>query len=84
MVTHTPFQRFDLPKKLAGERRFAPETLVTGFAPQAQMHVSHPRLKGTPEDGQLLSIQFEQHADLGSWLYGSSLRCCRRSDRRWD
>jgi hypothetical protein len=48
MVTSTPFQSFHLSKKLRGECRFAPETLVAGFAPQAQLHVAHPRLKGTP------------------------------------
>jgi len=47
-VTGIPFQSFHLPKKLSGEGRFALETLIAGFAPQAQLHVARSRFKGTP------------------------------------
>ena len=65
-VTRTPLQGFYLPKKLGGECRFAPETLIAGFAAQAQLHVTHSRLKGTLQDTQLLFVQFKQHRDAPS------------------
>jgi hypothetical protein len=70
-VTGTPFQSFHLPKKLRRECRFAPETLVAGFAPQAPLHVAGSRFEGTPQDAQLLFIQFEQHHDTPSIPRGS-------------
>jgi len=70
-VTRTPLQRFDLPQKLAGECRLTAEALIAGFAPQAQVHIAHTRLRGTPEHPQLLSIQVEQHPNLPSRSCGS-------------
>jgi hypothetical protein len=62
-VTSTPFQGLYLSKKLCGERRFAPETFVAGFASQAQLHVTNSCLKRTPNYGQLLFFDFKQHSD---------------------
>jgi hypothetical protein len=58
-VTNLPFERFDLPQKLGRDCRFAPEALVSRIAPQAQVHVTCSCLKGSPEDTQLLFVEFE-------------------------
>jgi hypothetical protein len=73
-VTSPPLQGFHLPKKLGGECRFAPETLIAGFAAQAQLHVTHSRLKGTLQDTQLLFVQFKQHRDAPSEPRQSSVQ----------
>ncbi len=62
-MTRPPLQSFYLPQKLGGERRFAPETFIAGFAPQALVHVAYFRFKGAPQDTELLSMQFEHHHD---------------------
>lgn len=50
MVASLPFQGFDLPQKLGGEGRFAPEALVTRVTSQARVHVAHSRFEGAPEN----------------------------------
>jgi len=57
VVTRTLLLCFDLPQKLAGRRRFAPESLIAGFAAQALVHVAQTHLKGTPEDGHQSRLQ---------------------------
>jgi hypothetical protein len=80
-VTSTPLQGLDLPKKLSGERGFAPEAFIARFASQAQLHVTRPCLKGTLQNTQLLFIQFKQHRNAPSEPRGLPFRCSRRSDR---
>lgn len=46
-VASTPFQRLDLPQKLCGECRFAPEAFISWICPQAQVHVTRPRFEST-------------------------------------
>jgi hypothetical protein len=53
-VTCPSFQGLDLPQKLCGECRFAPEALVTGIAAQMQVHITHSHFESTLENAQLL------------------------------
>jgi hypothetical protein len=43
-------QGLDLPKKLCREGRFTLEAFITRVAPQAQLHVAHPGVQGSPKN----------------------------------
>jgi hypothetical protein len=82
-----PFQSLDLSKKLSRECRLAPKALITRIASQAQVHVAHSRFEGSPENTQLLFVQFEQHRCASTLLAAgpgeagdqSALYCSNRS-----
>jgi hypothetical protein len=49
-VTSLPFQSFDLSQKLCREGHFTPEALIARVAAQTQLHVTHSRFEGAPEN----------------------------------
>jgi hypothetical protein len=49
-VASLSFQSLDLSQKLGRECRFAPETLVTRIAPEAQVHIARSCFQGSPEN----------------------------------
>ena len=65
-VTGLPRHSFNLPKKPCREGDFTPEALIARVASQAHVHVTHSRFKSSPENAQLLLVQFKQHVRRAS------------------
>jgi hypothetical protein len=65
-LANLPFPSFDLSQKLCRECCVTPETLIARITAQTQLHVTHSRFKGSPENAQLLLAQFKQHVRRAS------------------
>jgi hypothetical protein len=67
-VASLSLQGFNLPKKLCREPHFAPKSLISRIAAQAQVHVARSCLKGSPKNAQLFLVDFEQHRRASTLL----------------
>jgi hypothetical protein len=56
-MTSLPFKGLNLPKKLGGEPDFSSKAFIARVTPEAQLHVTHSRFQGSPENGQLFFVQ---------------------------